>query len=255
VLGDHCCRCCRRSRLCKADHISIPQSLASVKNSVHRATVGQMPGAHCSKSNGLSLRKEKGNMIAQQSYQLLVILLLVVGIVIVGTIFYHKNWARKTRWGLLWLLLVGISWYLLFWYFTLTVMRVLAPWDQWAQLAPQPGTWERHLNDFFKDPTHAYLAGAWLTGISMGIFFVRLLRERYARGNLPIAFTITNFGFLFVALSLIQVVSNLPDVWLPQPRSSLDYHRIWLDRVVTTILIILLWGTQVYIRLPLRSNR
>lgn len=194
-------------------------------------------------------------MIIQQSYQLLVTLLLVVGVVIVGTIFYHKNWARKTRWTLLWLPLVGISWYLLFWYFTLTVMRVLAPWDQWAQLAPPLGTWERHLNDFFKNPTHAYPAGALLTGISIGIFSLRLLRERDARANLPIAFTVTNFGFLFVALSLIHVVSNLPDVWLSQPRPSLDYHRIWIDRVVTTILIILLWGAQVYIRLPLRSNR
>lgn len=194
-------------------------------------------------------------MIVQQSYQLLAILLLVVGVVIAGTIFYHKNWVWKTRWALLWLPLVGISWYLLFWYFTLTVMRVLAPWDQWAQLAPSLGAWERHLNDFFRDPAHAYLAGAGLTGISIGIFSIRLLRERDARANLPIVFTVTNVGFLFVALSLIHVVSNLPNVWLSQPRSPLDYHRIWMDRVVTTILIIGLWGTQVYIRLPLRSNR
>jgi hypothetical protein len=184
-------------------------------------------------------------MIVQQSYQLLTILLLVVGIVIAGAIVYHKNWAWKTRWAPLWLLSAGISWYFLFWYFVLTVMRVLAPWDQWEQVAPPPGTWERYLNDFFKNPTHAYLAGAWLTGISMGIFSLRLLRERDTRENLPIAFMVTNFGFLFVALSLIHVVSNLPS----------DYHRIWIDRVVTTILIILLWGTQVYIRLPLRSNR
>ena len=194
-------------------------------------------------------------MIVQQSYQLLAILLLVIGIIIVGMIFVYKNWARKTRWALLWLPLVGISWYLLFWYFTLTVMRVLAPWDQWAQLAPPPGAWERHLNDFFKDPTHAYLAGAWLTGISMGIFSIRLLRERDTRANLLIAFTVTNFGFMFAALSLIHVVSNLPNVWLSQPRSPLDYHRIWIDRAVTTILTILLWGTQVYIRLPLRGTR
>lgn len=194
-------------------------------------------------------------MIFQKSYQLLTILLLVVGIVSAGAIVHHKNWVWKTRWTLLWLLPVGISWYFLFWYFVLTVMRVLAPWDQWEQVAPPPGTWERHLNDFFKNPTHAYLAGAWLTGISMGIFSLRLLRERDARANLLIAFTVTNFGFLFVALSLIHVVSNLPDVWLLQPRSPLDYQRIWIDRVVTTILIILLWGTQVYIRLPLRSNR
>lgn len=238
MFGDYCRSCCRGAYLCTAYHVSIPQSL----NPVHRAAAGQLPDARCPKLSSLSLRG-KGDMVCQQSFQLLTIFLLVVGIVVAGVVVYHKNWAWKTRWTLLWLLPLGISYYLLFWYFVLTVMRVLAPWDQWASIAPPPGTWERHLNDFFKNPTHAYLAGAWLTGISMGIFFLRFLRERAARANLAIAFTVINFGFLLVAFFLILLV----------PTSPLDYGSIWIDRVVTAILTILLWGAQL--RVPSSASR
>jgi hypothetical protein len=47
------------------------------------------------------------------------------------------------------LVFLVLTWFFLFWFVSLTVGRLLAPWDQWLRFAPPPNTWERQLNDFF----------------------------------------------------------------------------------------------------------
>lgn len=138
------------------------------------------------------------------------------------------------------------SWYFMFGYFTLTTQRVLAPWDQWGQFAPPPGTWERSLNDFFKNPSHAYLVGACMVGISVLIFSIRLLRRKGAWADLPFVFIATNFSFLLLALFLIPLMTNLPDLWLSQPRPAVDigYHRTWIDGLMTIMLTVALYWLQ-----------
>ena len=57
-----------------------------------------------------------------------------------------------------------ITYYLLFWFVSLTVGRVLAPWNQWAAYAPPHGTWQRQVNDFFQPrcpSVHGCRGGSW----------------------------------------------------------------------------------------------
>lgn len=178
-------------------------------------------------------------------------LLYIFLVVIIGVVLYYVS--RKTR-PILSLVIrfpmLIASWYFLFGYFTLTAQRVLAPWDQWGQFAPPPETWERHLNDYFTNPSHARLVSAWIVGISVLIFSIRLLRERDRWTDLPIIFIVTNFGFLLVAFSLIPIVTHLPNFWLSQPRSAVDagYHRTWIDGAVTVMLMIALYWLQARIK-------
>lgn len=140
-----------------------------------------------------------------------------------------------------------LTWYLLFWFMTLATGRILAPWDQWASLAPPQDAWQRQLNDFFSRNITQYLAALVVIGISGILFLAGMFQSASnVRDKLPLAFALTNLAFLLVAFLLIVPAGYLPDLWLPQPRPSIDvgYHRTWLDILITGVLLGLLFWVQ-----------
>lgn len=146
------------------------------------------------------------------------------------------------------MIVLAWTWYVLFWCMTLRTEALLAPWDMWGNLAPPPGDWQRHLNDFFNQEPHYYLPGLTAVGVSMGLFLVRLIRlhERAKRLWLPLFFAVTNLAFLVVIFLSIIPLNDLPTLWLPQPRPSIDvgYHRTWPAMLATTILLLALFVAQ-----------
>lgn len=147
-----------------------------------------------------------------------------------------------------------LTWYLLFWFITLTTGRVLAPWDQWAGFAPPTGTWQHQLNDFFSQDTNQYLAALVIVGISVILLLAGMLRaaNNDVRIRLPLVFAVTNLAFLVTGFLSIFLVNRLPDLWLPQPRPSVDvgYHRTWPDILITGVLLGLLFWVQRRIATP-----
>lgn len=163
-----------------------------------------------------------------------------------------KSWLSPSMYSFS-LLIVGIlalllTWYLLFWFMALTTERVLAPWDQWAGFAPPKGAWQRQLNDFFSQDTNAFRAALVVVGISVLLFLTRVLRtaNNEVRTRLPLVFAIANLAFLVTGFLSIFLVTRLPDLWLSQPRPSVEvgYHRTWPDILMTGVLLGLLFWVQ-----------
>jgi len=172
--------------------------------------------------------------------------------IVAGLLIYRaKNWLSTSRYSIG--LLVGgvfalaLTWFLLFWFVTLTTGRLLAPWDQWAGFAPPPSTWQRQLNDFFRQDTYQYLTALLIVGIS-GILFLAgmLTKTRYERSKLPLAFAFTNLTYLVFAFLILILAGRLPDLWLPQPRPSIDvgYHRTWPEILLQGVLLGMLFWSQ-----------
>ena len=157
------------------------------------------------------------------------------------------------------LLALVLTWYLLFWFMTLTTGRILAPWDQWAGFAPPAGTWQRQLNDFFSRDAHQRLLALAIVGSSGLLFLVGILRApgKEALVKLPLAFAATNLGFIGVSFLAILVTQPLPDLWLSQPRPSVDvgYHRTWPDLLITGALLGLLFWLQGRVIKPAPRSR
>lgn len=144
-------------------------------------------------------------------------------------------------------LALGVTWYMLFVFLTLTTGRILAPWDQWGGFAPPPSTWQRQLNDFFGQESHQHLVALGAVGISGALFLWGMLKSpnQAMRIRLPLAFAVTTAAFLATSFLAILLVSRLPDLWLPTPRPVVDvgYHRTWPDLLVTLLLLgLLFWG-------------
>jgi hypothetical protein len=144
-----------------------------------------------------------------------------------------------------------ITWYLLFWFMTLMAGR-LAPWDLWGAWAPAEGTWQRQLNDFFTQTSNANGLAIIVVGISIGLFLIGVCRvtrhDQWA--TLLSTFAVANLAFLAIEfLFVLFVADHLPDLWLPQPRPSVDvgYHRTWPSALVTLILLGALYWHQARI--------
>ncbi len=181
----------------------------------------------------------------------------VVSILAYILMYKARNWLSSARYSVSLLiggvLALGLTWYLLFWFMTLTTGRILAPWDQWAGFAPLKDTWQCQLNDFFSQDSSQYLIALVIVGISGILFLAGMFRDiNNVRGKLPLAFAITNLAFLLVGFVSVTLVTRLPDLWLPQPRPPVDvgYHRTWLDILITGVLLGLLFWVQGRIATP-----
>jgi len=184
-----------------------------------------------------------------------VVLIAVGGVLVFRT--KERSSSRISSIGLLvgGIVALGLTWHVLFRFTTLTVGRILAPWDQWASFAPPPGAWQRRLNDFFSRDSNQYLSAVAVVGTSGLLFLVGILRtpsDNEMRARLPLAFAGTNLVFLIASFLLIFLVSDLPDLWLPQPRPRVDvgYHRTWPDVLATAALLGLLFWAQRRISTP-----
>ncbi len=152
------------------------------------------------------------------------------------------------------LLLVG-TWCLLFMSIAAMTEGWLAPWDTVpVEFRPPVGSWQRSLNDFFEAWPGAILPGVVVILVSVSIFVVRNVRTMN-KALMPLAFAVTNFIFILVDLFLATLAHQLPNLWLPQPRPSIDvgYHRTWHAMLVTTILLTTLLLVQS--RVVLKRNR
>lgn len=156
----------------------------------------------------------------------------VVSILAYILMYKARNWLSSARYSIS--LLIGgifalvLTWYLLFWFMTLTMGRILAPWDQWASFAPPKDTWQRQLNDFSSQDSSQYLIALVIVGISGTLFLAGMFRDiNNVRGKLPLAFAITNLAFLLVGFVSVILGNRLPDLWLPQPHLARcsDYRR------------------------------
>lgn len=152
------------------------------------------------------------------------------------------------------LLLVG-TWCLLFMFTAAMTEGWLAPWDTVpVEFRPPVGSWQRSLDDFFEAWPGAILPGIVVVLVSASIFVIRTVRTMN-RVLLPLAFAATNFIFILVDSFLATLAHRLPNLWLPQPRPSIDagYHRTWPAILVTTILLIILLLVQS--KVVLKRNR
>ena len=181
----------------------------------------------------------------------------VVSILAYILTYKARNWLSSARYSVSLLiggvLALGLTWYLLFWFMTLTTGRVLAPWGQWAGFAPPKDTWQRQLNDFSSQDSSQYLIALVIVGISGILFLAGMFRDiNNVRGKLPLAFAITNLAFLLVGFVSVILGNRLPDLWLPQPRPPVDvgYHRTWPDILITCVLLGLLFWVQGRIATP-----
>jgi len=148
---------------------------------------------------------------------------------------------------------LALTWFLLFWFVTLATGRLLAPWDQWASFAPPHSTWQRQLNDFFSQDIYQHLAGLPVVGIGGILFLTGMLRNTHnGRSRLPLAFAFTNLAYLAFAFLILILAGRLPDLWLPQPRPSIDvgYHRTWPEILLQGALLGLLFWTQYRLTSP-----
>lgn len=189
--------------------------------------------------------------------------LLLVGfaasvmLILLGSQVKNKLMTNKTIQIGLWLcgfFSLGLLWYVVFWFLTLSTERTLAPWNQWGNLAPPADTWQRQLNDFFKQAPGQYVPAATAMALS-GIFFLRgALRpsNQAMRLGLPWIFACLNGAFLIISFLLILPLQRLPDLWLPQPLPAVDagYHRTWPDFLATSLLLALLLWSQAWITTP-----
>ncbi len=148
-------------------------------------------------------------------------------------------------------LVLGLSWYVLFWFMALTAGRVLAPWDQWARYAPPGGAWQRQLSDFFSRDTSQYLVALIVVGVSVGLFVLGMLRATNdERPRLPLAFAVTNLAFMLISVLSIALIYQAPNWWLSQLRLSGKVGYMWPDILVTIVLLGLLFGVQSRIATP-----
>ena len=143
------------------------------------------------------------------------------------------------------------AWYIFLWFHTPIDGHggPLAPWSMFPELAPPVGTWQRTLNDFFDQAPNAYLPAIGAVGISLGLFIMGAFRAaRNSRwGTFPLVFAATHLAFVAIEFLLAVVgVYQLPDLWLPQPRTMPDigYHRTWPLLLITLILLGLLYWQQ-----------
>jgi hypothetical protein len=141
------------------------------------------------------------------------------------------------------LVFLVLTWFFLFWFVSLTVGRLLAPWDQWLHFAPPPNTWERQLNDFFSQDVVQILIAMLIVVLSGILFLFGIFRNPQNRILLPLAFALTNLLYLILSF-LIIILTNLIDLRLIQSQSSVDigYHRIWPEILLQGILLgLLIW--------------
>lgn len=132
-----------------------------------------------------------------------------------------------------------ITYYLLFWFVSLTAGRVLAPWNQWAAYAPPHGTWQRQVNDFFSRDVHQYMVAVAVVGASVAVFAVGALRNGSRLHELGLAFAAINLAFLLGDLVAV--------ILLPSPRSAagVGYRQVWPDLLITFGLVVVLLWAQV----------
>ncbi len=139
------------------------------------------------------------------------------------------------------------SYFLLFWYVSLTVGRVLGPWDQWMAYAPPLGSWQRQLNDFFSQDIHQHALAFIVTGMSMAIFLVGAFRRRAAMlYKLALFFASTNLLFLLIDVATVILLAGL------RADERIGYRQISPDLLTTFALLVMLFWAQA--RIALRSS-
>lgn len=142
--------------------------------------------------------------------------------------------------------LLLLTWVNLYAWIRLMTQVWLAPWCP-LPVSQQPpvGTWQRTLNDYFVRLPGAVLPAIVVLATSALLFLTRLVRDR-SRAFLPLEFAALNLSFIVAEVVLVLVAHWLPDLWLPQPRPSLDigYHRTWPETVATTCLLLVLLTAQ-----------
>lgn len=134
-----------------------------------------------------------------------------------------------------------------------STLRTLVPWDTWGWSIPPQGTWQRELNDFFKQAPGLYLPTLVVLGISIYLFIRGMLRYRPlgTNGWLPFAFAALNLAAILAWLPIITLAGRLPELWLPQPRhEDIGYHRTWPDLLASSILMGMLLWSQSWVASP-----
>ncbi|MCL6431396.1 MAG: hypothetical protein K6V36_11160 [Anaerolineae bacterium] len=169
-------------------------------------------------------------------------------------------WQRLAWFAIAALVLVlGGSWFVLFIFLDLAITPgMLAPYE-WCPLFPQPnngiplkpprGTWERAVNDFFEHRPGRCVPGVLLVA-SSAIPLVGTLVRREVKPGLLLALVATNPLFLVVYALASHPVSDLPLLWLPQPRPECDtgYHLTWPRFLLFVVLSALLVYGQWWLR-------
>lgn len=151
-----------------------------------------------------------------------------------------------------------LVWYIAFWYIAVRTEAMLAPWDQWGNLRPPTGTWQRELNDFFDREPNYYLPGIAIIAVNLVLLLKGMARSVTGeiRYHLPLAFALTNLAFLVSSFLSIFILYPLPDLWLPQPRPTIDvgYHRTWPALLVTGALLVGLFWWEWRLGSPSRPH-
>ncbi len=188
------------------------------------------------------------------------IILYSIAVTIVAYILMYKaetlsslKWHQTTL-VVIGILVLGLTWYLLFWFITLNTGRILAPWDPWGNLAPPQGTWRRQLNDFFSQDLAQYLSASLTVGISVVLFLTGMRRQlrrysREARNKYPWLFALTNLAFMLMGFVLVNLGTRLPDIWLSRDPLPVDvgYRYTWPAGLLLALLLALLFWGQAHI--------
>jgi hypothetical protein len=121
--------------------------------------------------------------------------------------------------------LLLLSWALLFFWLTIATELIFAPWDT-AVTRPEIGTWQRTLNDFFEtEPGNLSLA---VLGVGISVLLtITALRRGYSNLWRLAIINLICFGVLFAAFTPVAMLNN---AIFPYPPVLYDptyegYHR------------------------------
>lgn len=127
------------------------------------------------------------------------------------------------------LLLLLAVWAILFWWVTLFTEALLVPWYCCSlESMPDPGTWQRTVNDFFNTVPGSILPSVAIVLTGVLIFIARVKRAQN-KAWLPLIFACA-YMLLLAADVLVTNLSWELSNWLVGPRvGGIDagYHRTW----------------------------
>jgi len=140
------------------------------------------------------------------------------------------------------ILLLILSWAVLFWAVDLMFVEVLTPYSSMMREArPSPGTWRRELNDFFE--RNGIFVPILIVGGSVGLFVVALARVGWKEsGRLILRFTLSNVGIAAGMLLSTPLVAQFPSI--PSPEYPSGYEGTYKFIIAVLFFLGLLFFIQ-----------
>ncbi|HLV35990.1 MAG TPA: hypothetical protein VKY59_12780 [Spirillospora sp.] len=138
-----------------------------------------------------------------------------------------------------------LTWLLLFYTFVLLTTFILVPWDT-AVVRPEPGTWQRTVNDFFETAPGQYSFALLLTGLSAVLAWSALRRQPVFALRLALVNVI--FAALLFAVFMLAAVLN--NAVFPYPAGVLydptyhGFHRSVIPGMAVMLACALWLGWQ-----------